>query len=245
MSTALSEFTGTPRLDRIESPSPALTATYSSAPTIPTTSPTASFAAITRSRLGVTTNVEFAVPWRYSFVDSSAPSVNMNTIARCVPMMSVATLRLRRSETSPSDVVRPAASPSMRIIAPSSAHVVRTETSFSHSDFRMFIARTSLRARRRRSSSDGARSTHVALLAGELEEAVLERRDLVRELEDRDAVVGGERPDLLERDAVDEHRVRAPVDGDPRALVLEQLAQVLGARRAHERGPPVALDELG
>src|SRR3954453_10671348 len=237
MSTALSEITGTPRLDRIESPSPALTATYSSAPTIPTTSPTKSLAAITRSRLGVTTKVEFAVPWRYSFVDSSAPSVNMNTIARCVPMMSVATLRLRRSSTSPSDVVSPAASPSMRIIEPSSAHVVRTETSFSHSDFRTFIARTGLDARTRPLSSDGAQSSDVAPLARELEEAVLERRDLVRELEDRDPVVGRERADLLQRGVVDEQRVRAPVDDDARALVLEQLAQLVGARGAHERGP--------
>ena len=70
-----------------------MTAMYSSAPTIPTARPTTSLAAMTRSRLGVTTNVEFAVPWRYSFVDSSAPSVNMKTIARCVPMTSVATLR--------------------------------------------------------------------------------------------------------------------------------------------------------
>src|SRR3954453_14376538 len=222
MSTALSEITGTPRLDRIESPSPALTATYSSAPTIPTTSPTKSLARITRSRLGVTTNVEFAVPWRNSFVDSSAPSVNMKTIARWVPMMSVATLRLRRSATSPSEVVRPGARPSMKIIAPSSAHVVRTEMSFSHSDFSPLIARTRLEWQCRRPSSNDALSSHVAAFAGQLEEAVLERRLLVRELEDRDAMVGGERTDLLQRGVLDEHRVRPAVDRDGRALLLEQ-----------------------
>ena len=39
-------------------------------------------------------------------------------------------------------VTRPAASPSMRTIAPSRPHVVRTETSFSHSERSAFIARS-------------------------------------------------------------------------------------------------------
>ena len=139
--TATSESTSIPREDRIDSPRPALTAMYSSAPTIPTTRPTTSLAAMTRSRLGVTTNVELAVPWRYSFVDSSAPSVNMNTIARCVPIAIVATERLRRSSMSLRPVTSPAVSPSSTIIAPSSIHVVRTETSLSHSECSAFIAR--------------------------------------------------------------------------------------------------------
>ena len=96
---------------------------------------------MTRSRLGVTTKVELAVPWRYSFVDSSAPSVNMNTIARCVPIASVATERFLRSSMSLRPVTSPAVRPSSRIIVPSSVHVVRTETSFSHSDFSALIAR--------------------------------------------------------------------------------------------------------
>src|SRR4051794_2527558 len=49
-----------------------------------------------------------------------------------------------------------------------------------------------LNGKRRRSSSNDAPSSYVAAFARQLEEAVLERRDLVRELEDRDAVVGGE-----------------------------------------------------
>ena len=55
---------------------------------------------MTRSRLGVMMNVWFAVPWRYSFVDSSAPSVKMRTIARACRSASVATLRALRSSMS-------------------------------------------------------------------------------------------------------------------------------------------------
>ncbi len=114
---------------------------YSSADTIPTTSPTASFARITRSRRGVMMNVWFAVPWRYSFVASSAPSVKMKTVGSGVPIKSVAGLRALRSSMSARPVSSPAASPSMSSIVPRISHVVGTETSFSHSERRILIGR--------------------------------------------------------------------------------------------------------
>src|SRR3954447_20580049 len=100
-------------------------------------------------------------------------------------------------------------------------------------------------ARRRASATrTSAPSSHVAPLAGELEEAVLERRALVGELEDRDAVLGGDRADRLQRGALDDHRVGPAVGDDAGTLLLEQQAQLLEARRANEDRPPGALDEV-
>ena len=123
-------------------------------------------------------------------------------------------------------VTSPAVRPSMRIIEPSSAHVVRTETSFSHSDFSAFIARCprSPVSSRKRSSSV-ARSCVSSKIGMPL--------------------LGRERADRLQRGAVDDHRVGPPVGDDAGALLLEQRAQLVEARRAHEDRPPVALDEVG
>ena len=197
----------------------------SSADTIPTTSPTASFAAITRSRLGVMMNVWFAVPWRYSFVASSAPSVKMRTVGSGVPISSVAGLRglevLDVGEAGQQAGGKPLDEQHRAEQQPRRRHRDELEP-LRPQDPHRTLPLSPVSSRKRSSSV----------------------RDRAGELEHRDAVLGGDRADLLERDAVEEHRVGAALAARgwrPRPRAAAQLAH---PRRAHERGPRVARDEV-